>query len=272
MAAAADEATYAGADASRLRRRQAALERRIAAVARRQPGTGEHAALPLRDLVARLAGELEDRVLVELVEAGGILHAVTVSRSARRLHRLCNLADAVRELELLGFSLRQLADRADDERAVRLHGGNVEHAARRLDELLLRPLASAVGDRELVIAATGELHALPWALLPSCRARAVTVTPSAALWLETGALPAGAWATVRPGGARRRAGPARGRGRDRRARPALPAGAAAGRAGRRREPRPLGPRRRRLRARRRPRQLPGREPVLLPPGPGRRPA
>ena len=194
VAAAADGATYAGADPTRLRRRQAALERRIAAQARRQPGTGRLPALPRRDLLARLTDELDDRVLVELVEAGGVLHAVSVARSGRRLHRLCDLAEAARELELLGFSLRQLAERAHDERARTLHGGNVEHAARRLDELLLRPLAGTVGDRDLVISATGQMHALPWVVLPSCRERPVTVTPSAALWLETGALPPGSWA------------------------------------------------------------------------------
>jgi tetratricopeptide (TPR) repeat protein len=194
VAAAADEATYAGADAARLRRRQAAVERRIAALARRQPGTGRLAALPPRDLLRRLADELADRVLVELVEAGGVVHAVTVSRSGRRLHRLCALAEAVRELDLLGFSLRQLADRSDQERSRILHGGNVEHSAERLDDLLLRPLAGAIGDRDLIISPTGELHALPWALLPSGRGRAITVTPSAALWLDAGALPEGAWA------------------------------------------------------------------------------
>jgi CHAT domain-containing protein len=35
-----------------------------------------------------------------------------------------------------------------------------------------------------VIVPTGELHALPWASLPACAGRALSVTPSAALWLR----------------------------------------------------------------------------------------
>jgi CHAT domain-containing protein len=56
------------------------------------------------------------------------------------------------------------------------------HAARRLDELLLAPLAPDLGDRDLVVVPTGALHALPWSVLPSCASRAVVVAPSASLW------------------------------------------------------------------------------------------
>jgi CHAT domain-containing protein len=43
---------------------------------------------------------------------------------------------------------------------------------------------SQLADRELVLVPTGELHAMPWAALPTCSARAVSVAPSAALWLR----------------------------------------------------------------------------------------
>jgi tetratricopeptide (TPR) repeat protein len=43
--------------------------------------------------------------------------------------------------------------------------------------------APAAPKRPLVIVPTGSLHALPWTSLPTCAARAVSVTPSARLWL-----------------------------------------------------------------------------------------
>ena len=61
---------------------------------------------------------------------------------------------------------------------------NAEHAAERLDTLMLDPLRFSIAERELVLVPTGELHAVPWAALPSCATRAVSVAPSAALWLR----------------------------------------------------------------------------------------
>ncbi|HEX5407832.1 MAG TPA: CHAT domain-containing protein [Pseudonocardiaceae bacterium] len=49
----------------------------------------------------------------------------------------------------------------------------------RLDELL-----GITGDRPLVIVPVGGLHTLPWAALPSCRGRAVSVAPSIGAWLR----------------------------------------------------------------------------------------
>jgi CHAT domain-containing protein len=44
-------------------------------------------------------------------------------------------------------------------------------------------------DRPLVIVPTGELHAVPWALLPALRGRPVTVAPSATAWLRAAQRP-----------------------------------------------------------------------------------
>lgn len=45
------------------------------------------------------------------------------------------------------------------------------------------PVAGEISGRPLVVVPTGALQSLPWAILPSCAGRPVTVTPSAALWL-----------------------------------------------------------------------------------------
>lgn len=55
-------------------------------------------------------------------------------------------------------------------------------AAKRLDDLLLGPVARETAGLPLVVVPTGALQSLPWSILPSCRGRPVTVTPSAALW------------------------------------------------------------------------------------------
>ncbi|MEY9893451.1 tetratricopeptide (TPR) repeat protein [Catenulispora sp. MAP5-51] len=62
--------------------------------------------------------------------------------------------------------------------------------------------AAGAGDRPLIVVPTGSLHALPWTALPTCAGRAVSVTPSARLWLAAanaveGAL--GAAAAAGPG-------------------------------------------------------------------------
>src|SRR5262249_55437588 len=57
-------------------------------------------------------------------------------------------------------------------------------AAHALDDLLMRPLLSELGDAPMVLVPTGALHALPWAALPSLRGRSLVVSPSLATWAD----------------------------------------------------------------------------------------
>ncbi len=57
--------------------------------------------------------------------------------------------------------------------------------------MVLGPLAGVIRDRPLVVVPTGPLQSLPWSVLPSCRARPVSVAPSAALWLAACEAPLG---------------------------------------------------------------------------------
>jgi CHAT domain-containing protein len=95
----------------------------------------------------------------------------TVIDGRARLHELG--AGIEREVASLRFSLRSLATRPSPRMAELL-----ATVARRLDEALLTPAP----DRPLVIVPTGELHALPWSLLPSLKDRPHTVAPSTRLW------------------------------------------------------------------------------------------
>jgi tetratricopeptide (TPR) repeat protein len=60
---------------------------------------------------------------------------------------------------------------------------------RRLDDLLLSPLAGAIGERDLVLTPSGVLAAVPWTILPNSRGRPVTVAQSATSWLARSSAP-----------------------------------------------------------------------------------
>jgi hypothetical protein len=60
---------------------------------------------------------------------------------------------------------------------------------RRLDELLLAPLAGSVDSRELVLTPSGALATVPWTILPSNRGRPVTVAQSATSWVLRSGVP-----------------------------------------------------------------------------------
>jgi len=47
---------------------------------------------------------------------------------------------------------------------------------------VLTPLLAEIGDRDLVVVPTGILTTVPWAALPGCAGRPVTVAPSATAW------------------------------------------------------------------------------------------
>jgi len=54
---------------------------------------------------------------------------------------------------------------------------------------LFAPIADLLGDRDLVLAPTGDLHALPWPLLGQCRGRPLSVVPSGSMWWRAAARP-----------------------------------------------------------------------------------
>jgi CHAT domain-containing protein len=111
------------------------------------------------------------------------------------------------EVAQLRFALRRLAHGGGDRRGLAVAGAAAGHAAGRLDALVLGPLRAEVGDRPLVVSPTGPLHALPWAALPSCAGRPVTVVPSAGLWLRAAGPAADAAPGAGPGRVALAAGP-----------------------------------------------------------------
>ena len=100
-----------------------------------------------------------------------------------RMRELGSYRDAMRELESLRFSLHRSARKHGSATSLAAARLGFLHAADSLDALLMRPVLDVIGDREVVVVPTGQLHALPWPTLPSLRGRAVSVAPSATTWL-----------------------------------------------------------------------------------------
>ncbi|ACU74160.1 Tetratricopeptide TPR_4 [Catenulispora acidiphila DSM 44928] len=138
---------------------------------------------------ATLAGALGTRVLVEFMRLDDDLHAVTVRDGVVRRHRLGSYAAVLRQLDVVRFAMNRMSRRfgsaAMQDAAVEAY----DHSRRELDALLFGPVRGSldgvggVADRPLIVVPTGSLHALPWTALPTCAGRAVSVTPSARLWL-----------------------------------------------------------------------------------------
>lgn len=182
--AAIDEAGKQAGDTSRLLRRQAELEASVRRRARHAAGGGADAAGAPPDGERLRVALGAERALVEFVRDGDALWAVVVAGGRSRLVALGARGAAERELQALRFALRRLARGARSPASLQVARDNALHAARELDARLLAPLAPLVGDRELVLVPTGELHAVPWTALDCCAARALSVAPSAALWLR----------------------------------------------------------------------------------------
>ncbi|MFC6021781.1 CHAT domain-containing protein [Plantactinospora solaniradicis] len=177
VSGALEEALLAGRPVHALRRRQTWLERHIRELARGVDGGGGLLAPPG---VRTLGQRLGRAVLVELVAHGERLRAVLVRDGRATLHDLGPLPAALHAARLHRFGLRRLVVTGDtpDARA------GVAHAAAALDRQLFGPLRARLADRPLVMVPIGALHAVPWAGLPTCAGRPVTVAPSATAWLR----------------------------------------------------------------------------------------
>jgi tetratricopeptide (TPR) repeat protein len=172
----------------RLLRRQRVIEAEVRRRAWQVPSGHPGAATRLPDL-AELAATLGERVLVELIALDERLHALLMV-DGRVVHRaLGAVAAATGELAALRFAVRRVVLRHGAAASRQAAADAVRHACARLDEMLLAPLADLLGDRALVLAPTGALHALPWPMLVACRDRSLSVVPSSALWWQAATRP-----------------------------------------------------------------------------------
>ena len=170
-----------GGDPAPLLHRQWQLETAVRRRSHHARGAGSSplGSIPATESLFRRLGE---RALVSFSEADGRLAAVTLAGGRARLWDLGAAAVAARELATLAFALRRIAAGQCRPATVQALAATAGAAARRLDELLLAPLAHELDGRPLVLVPTAALHAMPWPELASCAGRPVTVAPSATLW------------------------------------------------------------------------------------------
>jgi tetratricopeptide (TPR) repeat protein len=178
-----------GDDIRPLLRRQADLERAVRERAWQMAQVSPDAPNPLPPSVAELAEALGDRALVELADSDGVLHAVVLAGGRCSYRRLGPTSDVLAELSQLRFGLRRLAYNLDANGDGAGVTGQLRRAEGRLDELVLGALRGVIGARAVVIVPTGELHATPWAALPTLAGRATAVAPSARAWLRAAIAP-----------------------------------------------------------------------------------
>jgi tetratricopeptide (TPR) repeat protein len=141
-----------------------------------------HAGAPPFDADALLAA-LGPRWLVELVVVDGDLHVLLCGDGAIRHFAAGSAADAGWEVDFARFGLNRLARGSLPEPPEQALAALAD-AGRRLDALLLGAARDQLGDGPVVVVPPGRLNAVPWALLPSLRDRAVSVAPSARAWLR----------------------------------------------------------------------------------------
>jgi CHAT domain-containing protein len=116
-----------------------------------------------------LFAALGNTALVAFIVHNRQFFAVSVIDGRCRFHRLGKESAVNAAVRSLRFGAQVSASAAE------------RRSAAELDALLLRPIAT--GDRPLVLVPVGSLHAVPWAALPSCHGRPVSVTPSIGGWL-----------------------------------------------------------------------------------------
>jgi tetratricopeptide (TPR) repeat protein len=182
----------------RLVRRQILLERQIRDHTRRQRRpTDDQPTAPVRP--AEVARHLGDRALLEYLQHEGDLYALSLVHGRLRLRAVGPVAPVADLLQRLPFALHRLARRSVRSQSRAAAVELLNHAARHLDDILLRPFVE-VEDAPLVIVPTQPLHRVPWSILPSCTGRAIAVAPSATVWR-------GAHASLATGGIAAAAGP-----------------------------------------------------------------
>lgn len=174
-------ARAAGRPAGQLEREQMRLETAIRDRAMRARGGGGSGSWDFS--VPRLLAELGPARLAQLIEVDGDLHVLVCGGGRVRQFPAGRLDDAIRETDYARFALSRLAhglaagSRGSQLTALAESGGRLQHA-------LLGAAARHLGSGPVVIVPPARLHAVPWAVLPSLRDRALSVAPSARAWLR----------------------------------------------------------------------------------------
>ena len=129
---------------------------------------------------------LGEAAAVILLPAAGRLSALVCAGGRAAIVELGSLTDAEEQVARLRADLDALAGRPPGDRMRKVIGAAAVADAATVETSLLTPALDLIGDRPLVVVPTRSLITVPWSVLPSCRGRPVTVSPSATVWARAG--------------------------------------------------------------------------------------
>jgi hypothetical protein len=129
--------------------------------------------------LALVRHELGEAALVAYLRDGSRLAALVVTGESAAVVPLADYDAAERSVLRLRADLDTRAGRAMQPRLAEAVAAATRKDAAALTALVLDPLLPLIGDRALVVVPTGLLMTTPWAALPACAGRAVTVASSA---------------------------------------------------------------------------------------------
>src|SRR5215469_14911910 len=184
-----DRARADGDPAGHFRREQLRLEASVRARVLRSRHHGRGGEGGWGFSAEELLGALGPATLVQIVAIDDDLHVLVCRGGQVRHVRGGRTDEAATEVGFARFGLHRLAHgrgAGPDGTAL----ATLEASGHRLETILLGPAAPLLGDGPVVLVPPGRLHAVPWALLPALRDRAVSVAPSARAWLQARAVPA----------------------------------------------------------------------------------
>ena len=163
-----------------LRRRQALLEQSMRAAWLKDPRPSQRAMSPvklnqLKDLVC-------DNQIISIASWGDQLSAVVADRRRARLHHLGDPTEVRRNVERAATALRGMSSPGVAPAVAAARHRAFAAAIDAVDSALLAPLR--LDAPHVVLVVPVDLHALPWAALPSLRGRSFTLAPSVSWWIE----------------------------------------------------------------------------------------
>jgi tetratricopeptide (TPR) repeat protein len=170
-----------GRPSASLQKEQRRLETRVRASSLRARTTEPWTRIPFSP--ADLLDELGPACLVETVDIDGHLYVLVCGQGKVRQFAAGQASDAVKAADFARFALRRLARSrpGDDPSGPQAVLGKAGPA---LQRALLGPAARHLGDGPVIIVPTGNLHPVPWAIMPALKDRVVSVAPSASAWMR----------------------------------------------------------------------------------------
>lgn len=171
----------AGQSAGALRARVDRLQRRVRGYAWASPGQPGVSVPPLAQF-SSIRDEVADAGLVMYLRDGLVLRALVVAGGSARLRTLGEYAAAEEAVLRLRADLDAQAGRVPSGRVAAAVAAAARRDAGLLASAVLSPLLADIGERDLVVIPTGVLSTVPWAVLPGCAGRPVTVALSATAW------------------------------------------------------------------------------------------